>query len=268
MNILREIINDHIKHRREIWMLAKSDLSKAYTGSLFGWSWAIISPSITLFVFWFAFAVGMRSGRPVEGYPYFLWLFAGMIPWFCIRDMFSGGASALRRYTFLITKIKYPISTIPTFVSLSSLIVHVFLAAIMLLVFMLFGYKPDIYWLQLPFYVALMFIFFNTWALFAGVLGAISRDFLNLVKAITTALMWMSGIFYEVNSIDYDLVRQIMLLNPITIIVNGYRNCLIYKQWFWETPRELLNYSVVFAVMLMLAVWAYKKLRKDIPDVL
>ena len=59
-----------------------------------------------------------------------------------------------------------------------------------------------------------------------------------------------------------------MLFNPITIIVNGFRNALIYKQWPWESPIELVNYLIVYAVMVVLSLWAYKKLRKDIPDVL
>lgn len=268
MKTLIEIIKEHINYRNQIWMLAKSDLGKAYTGSIFGWVWALMNPAITIFVFWFAFDVGLRSGRPVAGCPYFLWLICGMIPWFCIRNMFSGGTSSLRRYTYLVNKIKYPVSTIPTFVSISSFMIHLFLLALMLLIFILFGYTPTIYWLQLPFYMILLFVFFNTWSLFAGVVGAFSRDFLNLVKSITTALMWMSGIFYEVNDINHDLIREVMLLNPITIIVNGYRNCLIYNQWFWEVPRELVNFGAMYIVMLILAIWVYDKLRKDIPDVL
>lgn len=249
-------------------MLAKAELGKAYTGSIFGWTWAVINPAITIAVFWFAFSVGLRSGRPVDGYPYFLWLICGMIPWFCIRAMFSGGASSFRRYTYLINKVKYPVSTIPTFVSISSFIVHIFLLAIMLIIFMLFGFMPTIYWLQLPFYMAIMFIFFNTWSLFAGVLGAFSRDFMNLVKAITTALMWISGIFYEVNDINNAIIREIMLWNPITVIINGYRNSLIYETWFWETPGELRNFGIAFVIMVVLAVWIYKRLRKEIPDVI
>ena len=268
MKTLYEIIQDHIVYRKQVWLLAKAELVKAYTGSFFGWAWTIISPSIMIVVYWFAFSIGLRAGKDVAGYPYFLWLISGMIPWFCIRNMFSKGASSLRRYTYLIKKVKFPISTIPTFVSISSFVVHLFLVVIMLAIFMLFGYTPSIYWLQLPIYMALLFVFFNTWSLFAGVLGAFSRDFLNFVKSITTALMWLSGIFYQVNNIENPVLREVMLLNPITVIINGYRNCLIYGKWFWEVPEELGNFVIVYAIMLGLAVWIFKRLRKEIPDVI
>ena len=268
MKTVKKILKEHIDYRKQIFKLAKSDIIKTYKGAALGWAWAIIRPAITICVFWFAFSIGLRHGNPVEGYPFFLWLIAGMIPWFYMRDMISGGASSMRRYKYLITKIKYPICTIPTFVSMSFFVVHLALMVIVFAIFAGFGYLPDIYTLQLPFYMLMMFLFFTAWGLFSGVLGAMSRDFLNLVKALTTALFWLSGILYDANSIDQTWIKNILLFNPITLVANGYRNCFIYKQWFWENPQELINFGIVYLVMCILAVWAYRRLRKDIPDVL
>lgn len=268
MRTLINIIKEHIAYRKQIWKLAKTDLGKTYKGSALGWLWAIIRPTITLFVYWFAFSIGLRKGKPVEGYPFFLWLFAGMIPWFYIRSMLMGGATSLRRYTYLITKIKYPVATIPTFVNISFFFVHLMLLAFMIVVFIAAGYMPDIYYLQLPVYMMMVFLLCNAWGLFAGVISSISRDFLNFVRSITTALLWLSGIFYSANSISIPWLRQLLLFNPITIIVNGYRNTFIYKQWFWETPTEMMNFLIIYAALLFLGVWAYRKLHKDIPDVL
>ena len=58
------------------------------------------------------------------------------------------------------------------------------------------------------------------------------------------------------------------MINPITYLVNGYRNCFINKVWFWEQPRRLLYFVVICAVMLVLGLIIYRKLRKEIPDVL
>ena len=78
----------------------------------------------------------------------------------------------------------------------------------------------------------------------------------------------MSGILYDAASIEQEWIRSILLFNPITIVVNGYRNSFIYHRWFWEDWQQLVNFAIVYAVMGLLAVWAYRKLRKDIPDVL
>ena len=268
MKLLKEILREHFEYRKQLVKLAKSELIKTYKGAALGWSWALIRPAITIFVFWFAFSVGLRKGADVGIYPFFLWLIAGMIPWFYMRDMITGGAGSLRKYRFLITKIKFPICTIPTFISMSLFMVHIGLLIVMIFIFMAFGFMPDIYYLQLPLYMLMMFLFLTCWGLFSGVFSAISKDFLNLVKSMTTALFWMSGIIYDANGIDQEWIRNILLFNPITLIANGYRNCFIYKQWFWETPQELLNCAIVYLIMIVLAVRSYKRLRKDIPDVL
>ena len=96
MNTIKEIVRDHYKYRRQLMKLAKSDIIKTYKGSALGWSWAIIKPAITLFVYWFAFSVGLKATNNINGYPFFIWLLVGMVPWFYMRDMIIGGAGALR----------------------------------------------------------------------------------------------------------------------------------------------------------------------------
>lgn len=268
MSTLKEILKDHISYRRQLTKLAKADLKKTYSGAVLGWAWAIIRPAILIFVFWFAFTLGLRKGGDVDGYPFFLWLIAGMIPWFYMRDMITGGANSIRRYKYLVTKIKFPISTIPTFISMANFVVHLGLMLVLTAIYAGFGYMPTIYYLQLPVYMLMMFMFFTVWGLFSGVLSAVSKDFLNLVKSLVQALFWLSGILYDATSISQDWIRAILLINPVTLIVNGYRNVLIKHVWFWENPNELVNFAIVFIVMAVLAVWAYKKLKKDIPDIL
>ena len=106
------------------------------------------------------------------------------------------------------------------------------------------------------------------WGLFSSLLSAVSKDFMNMVKAVTQALFWLSGILYDADRIQVGWIRETLLFNPITLIANGYRNCFVYHRWFWETPGQMRNFIIVYVVMLALAVWAYKKLRRDIPDVL
>lgn len=255
-------------YRKQIFKLAKADLIKTYRGSALGWAWAVVSPVVTIFVFWFAFSYGLRSGKPVNGYSFFLWLIAGFIPWFYMRGMITGGAGCIRANKHMVTKMKFPISVIPTFTSLSKLAIHVLLLAIMIVIFMCFGYMPDLYYLQIPLYMLMMFLFFTVWSLFAGMLSAISKDFLNLVKSFSTAIFWMSGIIYNVDKIEIPWMRSILSYNPVTIIANGYRHIFIDKIWFFEDLYGIKCYLIVLVVMIFLAVWAYKKLYKDIPDVM
>ena len=163
MKTLKKIINEHLDYKKQIFKLAKADLQKTYRGAALGWAWAIIKPAVTIFVYWFAFTIGLRAGKDVNGYPYFLWLISGVIPWFYMSEMITGGTDCIRRYSYLVTKMKFPVSTIPTFVNISKFIIHLMLIYITIVIFRIFGYTPDIYLLQIPFYMLLTFIFFNVW---------------------------------------------------------------------------------------------------------
>lgn len=263
-----DVIAEHREYRAQIFQLATADLVKTYRGSALGWAWAIIKPSVTIFVFWFAFSVGLRSGGAIEGYPFFLWLIAGIIPWFYISEMFVQGAKTLKRYNHLVTKIKFPVSTIATFVSLSKLYVHIALMAIVVLIFVIWGFPPDIYYLQLPFYMGVMFLFFTLWSLFAAPLSAVSKDFSNVVSALVTAIFWMSGIMWDAHKVEIEWLRRILLLNPVTYIANGYRNVFIYKRWFFEDTYATIAFACVLFGMFALSMFTHYRLRREIADAL
>lgn len=268
MKTFKKIIEEHIVYRKQIIKLAKSNLVKTYRGSAFGWAWAVVKPVVTIFVFWFAFSYGLRAGGDIDGFPFFLWLIAGFVPWFYMSEMISGGASCIRSNKHLVTKMKFPVSVIPTFSSISSFSIHLILVCVTIVIFMAFGHMPDLYYLQLPLYMIMMFMWFTLWSLFSGMLSAISKDFLNLVRSLTQAIFWMSGIIYDVQSINVGWIRAILSYNPVTIIASGYRHAFIDKTWFFDVPGELGCYLIVLVIMFMLALWAYNKLYKDIPDVL
>lgn len=268
VNDLVKIIKEHKEYKQQIKKLAKADLVKTYRGAALGWSWAIIKPVVTIFVYWFAFEIGLRSGKDVNGYPFFLWLICGLIPWFYISDMLTTGTDAIRKYSYLVTKMKFPVSTIPTFVSLSKLSVNVMLITVMLIIYLAFGVRPDIYWLQIFFYIIISFGFWTTWSLFSSLLAAISKDFGNLVKSFVSAVFWLSGILWNPEKVKIAWLKKVLMANPVTYIVNGFRNCLINKIWVWQQPKRLAYFVIVWFVMIILALWAYRKVRKDIPDVL
>jgi teichoic acid transport system permease protein len=261
------ILKEHKGFWKTIFKLAKVDLIKTYRGSALGWAWAIIKPTVTIFIYYVTFRIGLRAPRLIEGYQYFIWLTVGIVPWFYMSEMLTQGTEAIRGYRHLVTKMNFPVSTIPTFVSLSKLFVNLCMIGITILIYVLMGYQLDIYLLQLPFYIIMMFLLFTGWSLFASPLASISRDFANLVKSFTTGIFWLSAIIWDPSGVSNTFFKYFLKINPITYIVWGFRDTFIYKEWFFE-QKETLVFLVVLVVMWTLGTIIYKKLRKDIPDVL
>ena len=263
-----EIIKEHKENFSKIFKLAKVDLIKSYKGSFLGWLWTIIKPGVTIFVYWFTIEIGLKTSKFRHGYPNFLWLIASIVPWFYFSEMITGGPSSLRNYNYLVTKLKFPISIIPTIINISRFSVHILLELFVILIFMLNGYPIDSYVLQIFFYMLMGFLFFEAWGLFSSVLGAISKDFLNLIKSINILVFWMSGILWDVDAISIVWVKKLLLFNPIAYLIDGYRNCFINKIYFYEQPVRLLVFIGILLALTTLAGICHKKLRKDVPDVL
>ena len=270
-------IKEHIENVPQMFKLSIADLKKTYTGAALGWAWAVIKPVVTIFVYWFAIAIGLRQGSDIDGVPYILWLIAGIISWFYMGETITGGTDCIRRYSYLITKMKYPVTTIPTHTNLSRFFVHCIIVVIVIIIFCVSGYTPPIQIIQLPFYMILMFLFFNAWSLFAGLISAMSRDFANLVKSFNISVFWLSGILWNIENVKESspIIYKLLMLNPVTYLCYGYRDCFIMNSqgsvngiWFWEHPKRLMYFLCWYAVLIFLSLWAYKKLRKEIPDVL
>ena len=268
--VISNVFNEYKNYSSQIFKLATADLKKTYNGSALGWAWAVIKPLTTILVFWFAFSMGLRSGKNIYSVPYVLWIIAGMVPWFFLREMLTEGAGALRRYKHLVTKMTFPISTIPGFVNIAHFYVHLFLLGLMIIIYNLLGVHPSIYYLQLPIYLVLIFLFGWIWAFFSSLLSAMSKDFLNFVKSSTSALFWLSAVMWDVNLIParHHWVRVILKFNPVTFFSEGYRNVFVFKKWIWENPTDLACILTVYLFFAALGLWAYRKLIKEIPDVI
>jgi teichoic acid transport system permease protein len=273
---LGTIFKDHFTYRKQIFKLAKSDLIRTYRGAALGWGWAIIKPIITIFVYWFAFSIGLRRGGDLTvtvngiktSYPFFLWLVAGIVPWFYMSEMLTVGTNSIRNNKQLVTKLRFPVATIPTFVSLSKLLVSLFLQLVVVILFLCFGYKLDIYYLQIPLYGFLMFMFFTVLTLFNSLVSSIYRDFGNLVKSLITAIFWLSGILWNSNKVKIGWLRKLLLMNPVTYICTGFRNAFIYKRWIWEDNYTTFAFLGLFTLLCIVTIGVYNKTRKDLPDVL
>ncbi|HHW68802.1 MAG TPA: ABC transporter permease [Tenericutes bacterium] len=262
------MLKEHIKSFHKIFQVALIDLKKVYRGAALGWVWLIIKPATTIFIYWFAFEIGLRVGRDVNGYPYYLWLVSGLLPWFYISEIINISPDAFRRYNYLVTKMKFDISIIPTFLSMSRLIVNLMITAIVLVIYYLMTGGIDIYFYQLPLYIFLMFVTFSLIGNIFAMIGSLSKDFSNLIKTLPTILLFLSAIFWETNNIKIPWVREVQKYNLITYFTTGYRNIFIRKIWFYEDIQSFIIVISIIILLLVIASFLYKKLKKEIPDYL
>lgn len=268
--VLAEILKDKWQWRQQIINLGLFDLRKQSRGAVLGSFWFFAKPAVYIFVFWFALEIGLRVGNSTGNgnTPYILWLMAGLIPWFYIQDMINSGSDVFHRYKYLVNKIKFPLPGIPTIFNISTAIIQLGLIVALFVVYFICGQPIDLYLLQLPIALLLMFVFFDMFSLLTSLLSAISKDFKNLIKTLSTPLFWISGVIFDVFSLGISWLTTIMMFNPVTFFVTMYRAAVYDKYWIWEKPEALFGFLIVFVITFVCTLIVYKRVREEVPDVL
>ena len=231
---LGTILKDNWEWRSQILKLAVFDLKKRSRGAVLGHAWLIIKPAVYVFCFWFALAIGLRaSSSAADSTAYFLWLCAGLVPWFFMQDMLYTGSDILRQYSYLVTKLKFPLSAISTLYATSTMLIQLVLQVFLAIVYFASGQPLDIHLIQVPFLLLLMFVFWDVFSIATSHLSGISRDFANLMKTLSTPVFWLSGVIFDISNIGVEWIRTILLFNPVTFFGSSFRMALCSHQWIW-----------------------------------
>src|SRR3990167_7833008 len=91
-----------VKNQRVLINLIKSDFKNRYLGNHLGIIWAFVQPLVMVVVYWFVFTYGLRVGAVDSSVPFFVWLLAGLVPWFFLNDAIISASRAIIDQAFLV----------------------------------------------------------------------------------------------------------------------------------------------------------------------
>lgn len=259
----------------EIWrsrgillQLAKNDFRTRFAGSYLGIVWAFIQPVVTVFVYWFVFEKGLRSGA-VLNVPFVLWLIAGIIPWFFFSDALSAGTNALLEYQYLVKKVVFQISVLPLVKVISNFFVHLAFIVFSVILFMAYGFYPDIYYLQIIYYSICTLVLVLGICYATSALVGFFRDLSQIVGIFLQVGIWMTPIMWNMDTMNIPEILKVFLkANPMYYIVTGYRDAFINKVWFWENMGLTVYFWVVAIIILGGGMIVFKRLKPHFADVL
>lgn len=266
MNTVRELLDN----RRMIWKLSKNDFKTKYAGSYFGIIWAFVQPIVTMMIYIIIFQFGFKAAPTAEGYPYALTLASGIIPWFFFSEALLNAANCFREYSYLVKKVVFKISILPVVKVLSSLFVHVFFVALVLVIFLCFGKVPPVQFIQIPYYMLCAICFTLGLSFLTSSIVPFFRDFSQIVNIVLQVWMWACPIMWNMEQMlgDKPMLMRLVKLNPFVYIVQGYRDCYINGAWFWEQGWYTLYFWAVTLLLGWFGFRIFKKLRVHFSDVL
>lgn len=256
-----------VQSRTLMFALIKNDFKKQYLGSYLGLAWAFIQPLMFMLVIWTVFELGFRIGPTSTGVPFALWLLAGMVPWFFFSDAVRSGADAVTGNAFLVKKVAFRISILPLVNIGSSFLIHLGLVLFLIIALLLNGFWPTLYWLQLPFYIALTILFAMGLSWFTSAIRVFVKDISSVIGVFLQMGFWLTPIFWSLDLVP-EKYHYLIKLNPAYYIVDGYRDTFISQVWFWEKPIWSFYYLAMSGVFLILGALVFKRLRPHFADVL
>ncbi len=262
MRIPREFARD----RKVLLSLIVNDLRARYLTNYLGVIWVFIQPVATTIILWFVFQFGFKA-TPHNDFPFVLWLVCGLVPWFFIVESLNSGCSSVRENSFLVKKIVFRVSLLPLVKLGSALVVHIFFVIILITLFMVYGYSPTLFWLQVVYYVICLSALLLAMAWITSSVVIFFPDLSQLVSMAVQFGFWLTPIFWDINAIHNKAVDYLRF-NPFAYIVEGFRDSLIRGVWFWERWEQTVAFWVILTVLMLVGLRTFKKLRPHFADVL
>ena len=207
---------DLLRFRNLVFELAVKDFKNRFLGSYLGVLWSYIQPLIMILIMWFVFQVGFKS-QPINNFPFILWLIAGLIPWYFFSDGLLGATNSILEHSYMVKKIVFRASILPIIKIISSLFVHIVFLVIIVVIFACYGYFPDLYFLQIFYYLFGMVVFILGLSWITASLIVFVKDVGQIVGIILQLGFWATPLFWSINIIPQKYIF-IFKLNPIYYI--------------------------------------------------
>ena len=253
-------------NRNLIKNLVLRDLKHRYVGSMAGFLWSVIHPVVLLVSYTFVFTVIFKNRLgPEYGTNHFsIFLFCGILPWLLFQDTVMRNCSVITDNAPLITKTIIPAEILPISITLSNLIHHLIGMVLLLGALVLFyGIHLSALWVLL--YLPILLLFAQGLGWIAAGLHVFLRDTIQALQILMFLWFWFTPVFYPIESVPENL-RFLFRLNPVAIIVMGYRSSLLNlnRPGFAQTAAVLTVSIVVFVLGGML----FRQTKPAFPDVL
>ena len=232
--------------------LVKRDFAKKYKRTILGMAWSILSPLMNLLIMWLVFS--NLFGNNVDHYA--IYLFAGQLVFSYFTDATNLGMNSLVGNAGIFTKVNVPKYLFLFSQNVSSLI-NFGLTLLIFFTFVAVDGIPFTWRFFLLLYPTGCMIMFNLgMGLVLSALFVFFRDIQYLYDVFTMLLMYLSAVFYTIDSYSYE-IRCAFLLNPIYLFIRYFRKVVIEATiptiWF----HLLMAADVLIA--LGLGCWMYKK---------
>lgn len=232
--------------------LVKRDFKQKYKRTVLGMAWSILSPLLTLFVMSLVFS--QFFGRSMEHYT--IYLFCGNLVFSYFRESTTGGMNALISNASIFTKVNVPKYMFLLSKNVSALINFGLTLCVFFLFALIDRVQFGLHFLALLYPICCLVVFNIGMGLILSALFVFFRDTSYLYDVFTMLLMYMSAIFYTVDTLP-SFMQGLLLGNPIYCYIKYFRIVVLDG----NIPSLSYHLLCAFYAILLVAIggFIYKK---------
>ncbi len=236
--------------------LVKRDFTKKYKRTVLGMAWSVLSPLLNLLIMWLVFSTFFGNNV----HHYVVYLFAGQLVFSYFSDATTMGMGSLLNNAGIYTKVNVPKYLFLFSQNVSSLI-NFGLTMLVFFLFVAIDGLPFTWKFLLLLYPTLCLIVFNTGlSLILSALQVFFRDMQYLWGILSQLIMWLSAIFYSIDSYPVS-AQNLFLLNPVYLYIRYFRKIVIDGA-IPSIPFHLLA-AADAAAMFAVGCLMYKKYNQE-----
>ena len=226
VRLMKSYLQEMIRRKDLLLYLVKSGLKAEHRNSYLGYFWWLLDPLLNVVVYYFLVVVIL--GRGSENYA--VYLVIGLVAWRWVNTTVNASAKAITKYSSIINQVYMPKSIFPLAVSSTQVFNFTFGLVVIAIFLAVFGVMPGWEIIFLPFIILIQLLFLIAISLFVSYICVFIRDIDNILTHIVRMFFYASPIIWEGSRLpeEYNWVVDI---NPIAIIINSYRNVIMYQSF-------------------------------------
>ena len=182
-------------------------------------------------------------------------------------DAWGQGTGALLSYQFLVKKVVFKISILPIIKIMSALFIHVFLVGVTLIILILNGIYPNIYWIQIFYFTLCTFLLVLGISYITCSVVVFFRDLGQIIGILLQVGVWITPIMWDINNLSRPL-QMLFKLNPVFYVVDGYRMALLDNMWFFEHFYSTVYFWIFTVASFLFGALVFKRLKVHFADIL
>lgn len=250
-----------------IKLFVQRNFALIYKQTILGPLWLILNPLVTSVVFTMVF--GQFAGLSTGDMPQFLFYMSGNTIWMLFSSSVNGTSGTFLNNAHIFGKVYFPRLTVPISQMVTSVINFLIQFAMLVIVYFYFLFFTDETVAFSPYFLLLPLLIIQT-ALLGTAVGVIIssvtikyRDLAVAAGLILQMWMYLTPVVYALDSVS-GVMRTLLLLNPMTSVVNNFRFCLAGGG---ELVTGYWIYSAVITVLLAFgSIVLYNKMEKNFVD--